>query len=92
MRRQISILCCNSFFKKCSFFTSGPTVQVSRGSVVSVRVFGGLLDRRVQSFTGVCLFYRKTSGYLGLYVVLGRVPVLLYIPTRGPFLSSVEVH
>lgn len=92
MSRQISPLCCNSFFRKSSFFAHGPSVRVSRGSVVSVRIFGGLFDRRVQSFTGVCLFYRRASGYLGLYVVLGRVPSLLYVPVRSPFLSSIDVR
>ena len=89
---KLSVLCCGSFFEESSFSVWGPQVRVARGSVVSVRFLCEPRVKKIQSFTGICLFYRKTSGYLGLYVILGRIPVLLYIPTKSPFFSSVEVR
>lgn len=78
-------------FRKSVYNDKIGQTGIRRGCIIRVYWFSNYKLRKYQSFTGLCLFYRKRSSYLSLLVKLQNVPVILCIPIRSRLVKSVEV-
>lgn len=61
------------------------------GSVIQVSY---LLDRfsgKVQTLSGVCLYYRSSSSLLGFFVVFHGVPVFFQMNLSSPLICGVGI-